>query len=185
MEEKMKKTRIAAIVMAILMLGASMISCAGGASKEVKCTLSVVVDGEYLVDSLEVPTKGSGDADPVVLDALKIALDYLGVNYELGSTNLKRVMFDGKEYAEGRDAEGKNHWFWVYTCNGVEPENGSAAVNAVNEGDYIEFIYTSIPVEEEVETTDETEETDETSEDGETEEDAGTEEEGTEDEAEG
>ena len=176
----MKKIRIAAIVMALVMVCAGVISCGGGASKEVNCTMSVVVDGEYLVDSLEVPTKGSADAEPVVLDALKIALDYLGVEYELGSTNLKRIVFDGHEYGEGRDAEGKNHWFWVYTCNGVEPENGSAAVNTINEGDYIEFIYTSIPVEEDVET----EETDET-EDGEVEENADAAEEGTEDEAEG
>ena len=83
----------------------------------------------------------------MVIDALKIALDFLGVDYEIGSTNLKRLVYDGVEYAEGRDAEGKNHWFWVYTANGVEPENGSAAVNELNEGDYIEFVYTSIPVE--------------------------------------
>ena len=144
----MKKIKAAAIVMAVLMLCASMLSYAGGSSKEVKCTMSVVVDGEYLVDSLEVPAKGVNDADPVVLDALKIALDYLGVEYELGSTNLKRLVFDGHEYGEGRDAEGKNHWFWVYTCNGVEPENGSAAVNTISEGDYIEFVYTSIPVDD-------------------------------------
>ena len=149
----MKKIRIAAIIMALVMLCASVISCNGGAAKQVKCTISVVVDGEYIVDTLECPVKANGDNAPVVIDALKVALDYLGVDYEIGSTNLKRLVFDGVEYAEGRDAEGKNHRFWVYTANGEEPENGSAVVNVLNDGDYIEFIYDSIPVESDVDTT--------------------------------
>ncbi len=139
----MKKIRIASLVIAIMMLCVCFASC-GGSSNQVNCKISIAVNGEYIVDHVECPVKSEA---PVVMDALELALEYLGVDYELGSTNLKRIVVDGVEYAEGPDAANENHRFWVYTANGVEPDKGSAAVNALNEGDDIVFTYTSIPIE--------------------------------------
>lgn len=141
----MKKVKIISVLLAALVLCGCLVSCGGNANKQVNCTISVVVGGEYIVDHVSCPVKGES---PVVLDALTMALDFLKIDYELGSTNLKRVIVDDVEYAEGRDASGENHWFWEYTVNGTVPEHGSAAANAIAEGDDIVFSFTSISVDD-------------------------------------
>ena len=154
----MKSLRISALIVAVIMLASCVISCGNGnaASNKVTCTLSVEIKGITVIDSLEVPVESTEDSPATVLKALEIALQYSNYQYECDSTNLKRVVVDGTEYAAG--IEGENLWFWNYTANGAEPEKGSPAINLLNNGDVIVFSYTSIPVEVEEEQPEETDE---------------------------
>lgn len=170
----MKKIKISALIIAILMLTATVISCAPAASNEVNCTISVIAGDKAICDALDCPVKLNNGENPTVLQALEVALQFLGDDYEFDSTNLKRLMHDGVEYAAGIDESGENLWFWNYTANGVEPEKGSPAINVINEGDVIVFTYTSLPVEN-----------NEKTEDSEEDEEADTEDAAAEDEAEG
>lgn len=147
----MKKIRFSALIIALFMFAATLLSCGPAANNEVKCTISIVINGEAIVDELECPVKTSNGEDPTVLKALEVALNFLGVDYEFDSTNLKRIMFDGVEYAAGLDEAGENLWFWNYTANGEEPEKGSPSINVVNDGDKIVFTYTNLPVEKQEE----------------------------------
>ena len=143
----MKKIKIIAVVTALLMLAGCIVSCAGGSSKTVNCTISVVAGDTKLVDAVECPLKADGENAPVVIDALKLALDFCEADYELSSNGLTKVALNGTEYANGQKEDG--FWFWNYTVNGVEPENGSAAINTVADGDDIVYTFTLLESEEE------------------------------------
>ncbi len=143
----MKKTRIISLAIALLMLALCFVSCAGGKGKTVNCTISVIAGDNKLVDAVECPLKTNGENAPVVLDALKLALDFCEADYELSATGLTKVAIGGEVYANGQKEDG--FWFWNYTVNGVEPENGSAAINTVNDGDKIVYTFTLLETEEE------------------------------------
>lgn len=142
----MKNIRIYAFIIALLMLAGSMVACGGGAAKTVNCKVSVIVDGEAIVDGLECPVKTAGDKEPVVLDAVEMALDYLSVEYETSETGLIRLKMDGVEYAKGTDKNGV-FWFWNCLVNDVEPETGSAATIKIADGDDIKYVFTALESE--------------------------------------
>ena len=145
----MKKIKIFAVITALVMLMGCIVSCNSTTSTTVNCTISVVAGGDYIVDGVECPLKAEENTAPVVLDALKMALDFCEVDYELSSNGLSKVVSNGTEYAQGSKEDG--FWFWNYTVNGVEPENGSAAINEVKDGDVIVYSFTLLETEEETE----------------------------------
>ena len=155
----MKKIRVAALAMAIIMLALCAVSCSKSEKLLMNCTISVMIDGELYVDGYAYQVQGTVDEPPTVLQAASEAFTILEVPYEVedNGNNFYSISFDGIAYASGQttNAEGvEGIAYWEYTADGVSPKEGQAGKNAVLEGQNIMFIYSFWPNEEVVWTED-------------------------------
>ena len=146
----MKALRFVAIALVICTLAVLLVACGGGGNSnniKVKCTVSVSVDGNYIIDAFEFEATGTKDSAPSVLKACEDALILNDIGYEMDAEGKQFDMIcdiDGTEYRAGMDATGENMCAWVYTINGEEP-NSKAVDTKVKEGMIIEFSYYRIP----------------------------------------
>lgn len=143
----MKKNRIMALVLAVVMLSMVMVSCNKAEKVSVKATVSLVVDGETKFGPFEVTSEGTVDAAPTVLQAVNEALILNEIASENDGMGLTSVTLDGTVYAKGSDDV--NIYSWYYTVNGAEPKAGRAGNNALVEGDEIVYIFEVRPIDPE------------------------------------
>ena len=128
----MKKFKIFALVLAVAMLSACLISC-GTQKVKVEAKVGVYVGEEFLLNPFSV-TVQSVEA-PTILQAVREALELNGIEYEADEMGIKSIA--GNAYKN----DGKTTCFWTYTINGEEPSSGRAGNTAINEGDTIIYVY--------------------------------------------
>ncbi|MBQ5886873.1 MAG: DUF4430 domain-containing protein [Clostridia bacterium] len=128
----MKKIKIFALVLAIAMLSACLISC-GTQKIKVEAKVGVYVGEEFLLNPFSVTVQGV--EAPTILQAVREALELNGIEYESDEMGIKSIA--GNAYKN----DGKTTCFWTYTINGEEPSSGRAGNTAINEGDTIIYVY--------------------------------------------
>ena len=141
------KNKIIISLLLVVLVAIVFTACAGNNANEnstkTKCTISVSVDGNYILDGYEY--------DAVATNVLQAAADALLLNdidYEFDSNGKSFAMIkdvDGTEYASGQDAEGKNICAWVPTVNNEEPKSRAGDIK-LEEGMGIEFTYFREPI---------------------------------------
>ena len=161
-----KKTKIVAILMAVVMLSMSLASCAGGN----KMTVTVGIKlGEDYIDYLYALNEDNEEyilpeEERTMLNDVSVEINYeegeeisalrafieacanYDVSYELDSTetSVKSVSsYAGVSVTDSENADNNVTYFWSFTINGVEPTSGRAATNYVSDGDAIVFTLTS------------------------------------------
>lgn len=147
----MKRIRIIALIFAFVIILSAFASCGNSSPKvEVNCTISVVVDGEYILDHYAYKVSGTEETPPTVLKAADEALLTVKIPHEIDSDYYSFVSISNGEveYRTGLDTEGKNICVWMYTANGEEPRNGRAGTNPVLEGQDIVFTFIREPLSE-------------------------------------
>ena len=149
----MKKIRVAALAMAIIMLALCAVSCSKSEKVKINCTISVMIDGELYLDGYAYQVQGTVDAPPTVLQAASEAFTILEIPYAVDDSGLSltSLSFDGIEYTGGptTNVDGvEGIGYWAYTADGVAPQSGRAGNNAVLEGQKILFTYEFWPNEE-------------------------------------
>ena len=148
----MKKIRVAALAVALVMLCLAMASCGGSPKVSVNCTITVAAGEEPIITGYQYTVQGTEENPPTVLQATREALQLLEVAYEVDDDgqSFTSISSDGVDYKIGLDEAGENIWAWVYTVDGVEPESGRAGTNPVLEGQNIVFSYVATPLNPEV-----------------------------------
>ena len=128
----MKKFRILAFVLAVVMLSVCLASC-GTPKIKVTAKVGVFVGEEYILYPYELTVQNV--EAPTILQAVREALELNGIDYEADDMGIKSIA--GNAYK----TDGENTYFWTYTINGVEPTTGRAGNTAINEGDTIVYVY--------------------------------------------
>ncbi len=138
--------KIIALVLAVAMLSLALVACGGGGSTKVKInfTLSVVANGEKVVDGLEHQISANENKIPTILLAALDALAVNGIQYE-AEDELISISVAGTKYAMGKDET--NVYAWIYRVNGVEPTSGKMNTNLIEDGQNIELELIAIPLE--------------------------------------
>lgn len=140
----MKKIKIVALMMVAIMLTLSMVAC-GSSGPKVNCKISIVINGETVLNQYAAAVEGSAEDMPTVLEAAMYAFDKCDIVYTVDDAgmSLESITVDSVEYKNGLAADGSINK-WLYTANGVEPESGKAGTNLIEEGMEIVFTYTNI-----------------------------------------
>lgn len=138
--------KIIALVLALAMVTLALAACGGGGSTKVKInfTLSVVANGEKVVDGIEHQLSVNESKIPTILDAARDALDSNGIMNEV-EDELISITVAGTKYAMGKDDA--NVYAWIYRVNGVEPTSGKMNTNLIEDGQSIELELITIPLE--------------------------------------
>ena len=139
----MKKIRVAALVMAIVMLAMCAVSCSKSEKVTVNCTISVKIGDELYLDGYAYTVQGTVDNPPTVLQAVSEVFQIVEFAYETDEAGLSltSLSFDGVTYASGMNAEGTAIGGWEYTADGVAPKEGRMGTNAILEGQHIMLNY--------------------------------------------
>lgn len=142
----MKKIRVIALIMAVVMLCMCMAACGGSNKVRVNCSVSVIIDGEELFGPYSLQVEGTTENPPTVLQAAREAFTVCEVPFEVDENgySFTSITIDGTAYAKGSDEE--NIYTWYYTADDVEPDSGRAGTNPVTEGQHIKFIYSATPI---------------------------------------
>lgn len=143
----MKNVKFFALAMVVVMLCLALASC-GSPKVTVNCTMSFVIDGEYILQEFPCEVQGTEENPPTVLQAAREALQMVEYSYTLDDEELgfASINYDGVDYTAGIDENG-NICYWGYTANGEEPEKGRAGSNLVLEGQKIVFTYNCEPID--------------------------------------
>ena len=145
----MKKTKIIAFVLVVAMAALALVACTPASPRvKINCTISIVVDGEKLLDSYAYTVSGTEEKMPTVLQTVREALTVADIQHEADDEEFLSVTINGKTYARGMDEE--NVYSWIYTVNGKEPTSGRMHNNVVEEGASYELELISIPLDNSV-----------------------------------
>ncbi len=131
----MKKLRILAFAVALLMLSACVAGCTQVEKVTVNAVVTVVVDGENLLGPVNVAVESTADAPVTVLMAATTAFDNNDITYVADEYSLSAI----SDYADKVD-DGYTY-FWEYTINGEKVKTGRAGTNVIEEGAEIVFTY--------------------------------------------
>ena len=161
----MKKIRLIALAVAMLMMAAAFTACNGGGGDAdkvvVTCNVSIsTTEGPIAIR--DVTVEGTAENPPTVLDAAILVLDIMKqedsetkVAYELEMNDKDEPVrftsitdLDGNSYKFGA-LGGEDNLFgvWEFTVDGVEAEAGMAAT-AVTEGQKVVIEYHTYTEEE-------------------------------------
>ena len=129
----MRNFKRIALVCALILVGAMIVSC--GASTKVSVNVKVVVmaEDDIYFGPVEVQVEGTTDNPPTILQCVQEAFILNDFRYENDEYSILSI----GDYKE--KTEGDYQYFWVYTINGVEPTSGRAGTIVANEGDVILF----------------------------------------------
>lgn len=143
---KMKKIRVAALALAVIMLTLCMAACSGAEKVSVNCKISVIINDEVMLDNYAYTVQGTTENPPTILQAVREACQTVEIPCEVDSNglSLESLTFDGQAYANGSDEE--NIYRWYYTVDGVEPDTGRAGNTPVQEGQTICYTYNVTPI---------------------------------------
>lgn len=139
----MKKIKVIALTMVLVVLAVCAVAC-GSEKVSVNCTVSVVVNGETVLDGYEYTVQNNVETPPTVLQAGIEVFTMVEYPYETDEDGLTItcLTIDGVEYRAGQ-AEDGSFGYWSYTADGNAPESGRAGNNAVLEGQHIVFSFQS------------------------------------------
>ena len=133
----MKKIKLLAMAMAVLMLAAFAVGCNNVEMVSAEVTVSVIAEDNVLFAS-KVTVEGPADNPPTVLQAAAEARATGGMTYDTSEHTLMTV----GDYADKVD--GEYTCYWEYTINGEAPKEGRASTIQVKSGDVIQFTYVKI-----------------------------------------
>jgi hypothetical protein len=138
--------KIIAFVLVAVMLALTFTACGSAPTKvRINCTVSVVVNGEKLLDTFPYTVTGTEEKMPTVLQTVVEAFTVADIPCEYNDEEFLSVSFNGTKYARGMDEE--NVYSWIYRVDGVEPTSGRMSNNTVAEGQNIELELIAIPLE--------------------------------------
>lgn len=142
----MKKIRVAALAIALVMLALTMAACSGAEKVSVNCTVTVVCNDEVILDNYAYTVQGTTENPPTILQAVIEACQTVEIPCEADENGLavQSISYDGTVYANGNDEE--NIYRWYYTVDGVEPKEGRAGNTAIQEGQAICYTYNVTPI---------------------------------------
>ncbi len=142
----MKKIRVAALAIALVMLAITMVACNSAEKVSVNCTVTVICNDEVMLDGYNYTVQGTTENPPTILQAVLEACQTVEIPCESDDSGLsvQSFSFDGTEYANGSDEE--NIYRWYFTINGAEPKEGRAGNTQVQEGDAICYTYNVTPI---------------------------------------
>jgi len=144
----MKKMKIVALVMAVVMLSMVAVSCVNEEDLVVinNVTVSVVIDGETKFGPYTLNVEGDVENVPTVLDALQQAFIKNEINSTVDASGYRidSVTLDEVEYKKTMDES--FIYGWVYTANGQEITDGNMGTNLVVENDVIVLEYVAEPL---------------------------------------
>lgn len=145
----MKKIRIAALAIAMLMLCMTMAACNNSSPKvSATFTLSVVNGEEYYVDGYTYTVEGTEAEPPTVLQGVREALQTMDIATEADENNLSlaSLTYDGVTY-ENYSSDGQYIYAWIYSINGEEATD-RAGLTTMQDGWVIEYSLLAQPIEE-------------------------------------
>jgi len=134
----MKKIKLLALALAVLMLSACFIGCEKVEKVSVEVTVSVIADDNVYFGPSKITVEGPVDNPPTVLQAAVEALALGGMTYE---TNDFSILTIG-DYAD--KVEGEYTYYWEYLINQEAPKEGRASTIQVQNGDVIVFNYVKV-----------------------------------------
>ncbi len=140
----MKKIRILALAVALLMLSACVVGCTKVEKVTVNAVVTVVDGEENILGPVNVAVESTADVPVTVLMALTTALD----NNEIVYTCTEDQLSISSIADRGDKNEDGMEYFWEYTINGEEVETGRAGTNTFEEGAQIVFTYVSESTED-------------------------------------
>lgn len=152
----MKRVKILALVMALLMLAAAFASCKSAPKQTMTCTVSVTAPDDPIVLNYSTTMTYAEGETPKVLDVARQALDEMEIKYELDETDDGQALgfysittTEGTTYKVGyTDAEKQYIGSWTYMVNDVVPESGRAGTNDAVDGSVISFFFEVASVED-------------------------------------
>ena len=140
----MKKIRLLSLAL-IAVLCCSMLFACGGEEELTKVTVNVkaTADGKTIIDFPVIIEFNAADGyQPSALDAIIQACKDLDYTYTLWGNDNSLESISG----EGIDTYAMNDtMWWRCTINGVEPEEGTAGENPVQDNDTVVFSFEKIP----------------------------------------
>ena len=131
----MKKFKLIALVLAVVMLSACFVACEKTEKVTVNVTVSVLANDEILVAPIAVPVEAPVDDPATILDCVIHAFELNDVEFvadEMSVTSIKGL---------ADKVEGDRTYWWDFTINGAVPETGRAGTIAAKDGDVIVFTY--------------------------------------------
>ena len=138
----MKKFKLVALVLAVVMLTACFVGCEKKEKVIVNVTVSVIANDEVMFGPVAVTLEGDAENPPTILQCVQEAFilnDVPHENDEMAITSINNLA--DKE-------EGEYTYWWDYTINGAAPASGRAGTIAAQEGDVIVYTYTQVLTQE-------------------------------------
>ena len=145
----MRMLKRTALVFALLLVSALIMSCGASQKVTVNVTVTVIIpdlDDVYF-GPVTVPVEGKADDPPTILRCVKEAFILNDMKYETDESEVGEFSITSiGDYKE--KTEGDYTYFWDYTLNGEEPKSGRAGTIIANEGDVIVYTYYQVLTEE-------------------------------------
>ena len=133
----MKKFKLIALALAVLMLSACFVGCEKTEKVTVNVTVSVFANDEILVQPLAVPVEAPVDDPATILDCVRHAFELNAIEFEANEMSITSIQ------GLADKVEGDRTYWWDFTINGAIPETGRAGTITANEGDVIVFTYSN------------------------------------------
>ncbi len=137
----MKKIRVAALAIALVMLALTLAACSSAEKVSVNCTVTIICNDEVMLDNYAYTVEGTTENPPTILQAVREACQTVEIPCEVDENGLgvESFSFDGTTYANTNDEN--NIYRWYYTVDGIEPESGRAGNTEIKEGQNICYTY--------------------------------------------
>jgi hypothetical protein len=141
----MKKFRIVSLLLIVVVLFASVLSCVSCTKKvSITCTLEVVnEDGEVIYGPYNVTVDGTEDDWPTALDAAQQAFLEYDIPYEVTSDGNSIASINGVAEEEYTDDEYGYYSYWNLLIDGKESSEGRQSLTKFYDGEKLQFVYTS------------------------------------------
>ena len=153
----MKKIKVLCLLLVMTMLIISFSSCSK--SKDYTLTVSIVNNetGDTILDSSELTITGTEDDPPTILEVAQKVLANWDISYSLSDDGRSIITIDGIE-AESTEFESETNvtvketkvvdyiteYYWDCMINGRLSATGKMDVTDVDDGDVLQFVYTTV-----------------------------------------
>ena len=134
----MKKFKLVALVLAVLMMTACFVGCEKTEKVALNVTISVIAEEGVVFGPVTIPMERPADDMPTILEAVQEAFILNEVAYE--NDDMAILSINGL----ADKVEGDYTYWWEYTVNGEVPASGRAGTITVKDGDVIVYNYVKV-----------------------------------------
>ena len=134
----MKKFKLVALVLAVLMMTACFVGCEKTEKVALNVTVTVIAEDDVLFGPVTIPMERPVDDMPTILEAVQEAFILNEVAYE--NDDMAILSISGL----ADKVEGDYTYWWEYTVNGEAPTSGRAGTITVADGDIIVYNYVKV-----------------------------------------
>jgi len=134
----MKKFKLIALALAVVMLSACFVGCEKTEKVTVNAKVTFFANDEIMYGPAPVELTTDAATPPTILQMVQQALSLEGMPYAddgMSFTSINNL--DDK-------VEGDYTYYWEFTINGVAPETGRAGTITANNDDVIVFTYVKV-----------------------------------------